>query len=79
MPLIGLKDLLTPKYWTAFLMHARFETLQLHAGHSPDPHSLARAVPIYASSSFVFKVRSTPASLNPIACPQPTYPSSDAA
>lgn len=24
-------------------------------GHDPDPHSLARAVPIYASSSFVFR------------------------
>ncbi|RIB19629.1 O-acetylhomoserine/O-acetylserine sulfhydrylase [Gigaspora rosea] len=33
----------------------RFETLQLHAGHAPDPATLARAVPIYASSSFVFK------------------------
>ncbi|EWM23757.1 o-acetylhomoserine o-acetylserine sulfhydrylase [Nannochloropsis gaditana] len=33
----------------------RFETLQVHAGQSPDPHSLSRAVPIYASSSFVFR------------------------
>ncbi|KAF0456981.1 O-acetylhomoserine/O-acetylserine sulfhydrylase [Gigaspora margarita] len=33
----------------------RFETLQLHAGQAPDPATLARAVPIYASSSFVFK------------------------
>ncbi|CAG8642911.1 4594_t:CDS:2, partial [Cetraspora pellucida] len=32
-----------------------FETLQLHAGYTPDPTTLARAVPIYASSSFVFK------------------------
>ena len=31
-----------------------FETLQLHAGHSPDPSTNARAVPIYASTSFVF-------------------------
>ncbi|KAI8380353.1 Cys/Met metabolism PLP-dependent enzyme-domain-containing protein [Blakeslea trispora] len=31
-----------------------FDTLQLHAGHSPDPTTNARAVPIYASSSFVF-------------------------
>ncbi|CAG8722037.1 11348_t:CDS:2, partial [Racocetra persica] len=33
----------------------RFETLQLHAGHTPDPVTRARAVPIYASASFVFK------------------------
>jgi O-acetylhomoserine (thiol)-lyase len=32
----------------------RFETLQLHAGHTPDSHSHARAVPIYASTSFTF-------------------------
>ncbi|KIK19454.1 hypothetical protein PISMIDRAFT_30260 [Pisolithus microcarpus 441] len=32
----------------------RFETLQLHAGQSPDPTTKARAVPIYASTSFVF-------------------------
>lgn len=33
----------------------RFETLQVHAGHSPDSETGARAPPIYASSSFVFK------------------------
>lgn len=27
----------------------------MHAGHVPDEASLARAVPIYASSSFVFR------------------------
>lgn len=33
----------------------RFETLQLHAGQeSPDPATGARAVPIYATSSYVF-------------------------
>lgn len=33
----------------------KFETLQLHVGQeSPDPATGARAVPIYASSSFVF-------------------------
>lgn len=31
-----------------------FETLQLHAGQIPDPATNARAVPIYATSSFVF-------------------------
>ncbi|OHB25248.1 MAG: O-acetylhomoserine aminocarboxypropyltransferase [Desulfuromonadaceae bacterium GWB2_53_15] len=31
------------------------ETLLLHAGHTPDPASLSRAVPIYQTSSYVFK------------------------
>ncbi|KAF2755597.1 hypothetical protein EJ05DRAFT_503056 [Pseudovirgaria hyperparasitica] len=31
-----------------------FETLQLHAGHSPDTATNSRAVPIYATTSFVF-------------------------
>ncbi|KAI8639447.1 Cys/Met metabolism PLP-dependent enzyme-domain-containing protein [Parasitella parasitica] len=31
-----------------------FDTLQLHAGQSPDPTTNARAVPIYATTSFVF-------------------------
>ena len=30
-------------------------TLALHAGQQPDPATLARAVPIYATSSYVFK------------------------
>lgn len=33
----------------------KFETLQLHAGHSPDIAVRARAVPIYQTTSFVFK------------------------
>jgi O-acetylhomoserine (thiol)-lyase len=33
----------------------RFETLALHAGQEPDPTTLARAVPIYRSSSYVFR------------------------
>ena len=32
-----------------------FETLQLHAGQQPDPVTGARAVPIYQTSSYVFK------------------------
>ncbi|CAP70629.1 uncharacterized protein PODANS_3_6930 [Podospora anserina S mat+] len=32
----------------------RFETLQLHAGQEPDPATNSRAVPIYATSSYVF-------------------------
>jgi|SRR6266498_1439811 len=33
----------------------RFETLQLHAGQQPDPVTHARAVPIYATTSYTFK------------------------
>jgi O-acetylhomoserine (thiol)-lyase len=34
----------------------KFETLQIHAGQwAPDPATLARAVPIYQTSSFVFE------------------------
>ncbi len=33
----------------------RFETLQLHAGQQPDPTTGSRAVPIYQTTSFVFK------------------------
>ncbi|KAK4580510.1 Homocysteine/cysteine synthase [Recurvomyces mirabilis] len=32
----------------------KFETLQLHAGQEPDPTTKSRAVPIYATTSFVF-------------------------
>ncbi|MDX2007521.1 MAG: PLP-dependent transferase [Meiothermus sp.] len=32
-----------------------FETLQLHAGYSPDPTTGARQVPIYATTSYQFK------------------------
>ncbi|MEJ2545220.1 MAG: O-acetylhomoserine aminocarboxypropyltransferase/cysteine synthase [Calditrichaceae bacterium] len=32
----------------------KFETLQVHAGHTPDAATNARAVPIYQSTSFVF-------------------------
>jgi O-acetylhomoserine/O-acetylserine sulfhydrylase-like pyridoxal-dependent enzyme len=33
----------------------RLATLALHAGQEPDPATAARAVPIYATSSYVFK------------------------
>ena len=37
------------------MSHYKFETLQLHVGQeSPDPASDARAVPIYATTSYVF-------------------------
>ena len=35
-------------------MSQRFETLQLHAGQSPDASTNSRAVPIYQTSSYVF-------------------------
>lgn len=38
------------------MSHYKFETLQLHVGQeNPDPASDARAVPIYATTSYVFK------------------------
>ena len=37
-----------------FFRQPEFDTLQLHAGQVPDPTTNARAVPIYASTSFVF-------------------------
>ena len=35
--------------------YRRFDTLALHAGQEPDPATLARAVPVYRTSSYVFK------------------------
>jgi len=37
-----------------FYRQPEFDTLQLHGGQVPDPTTNARAVPIYASTSFVF-------------------------
>ncbi|MEI6073358.1 MAG: PLP-dependent transferase, partial [Verrucomicrobiae bacterium] len=36
-------------------MSHRFETLTLHAGQVPDPTTGSRAVPIYQTTSYVFK------------------------
>jgi O-acetylhomoserine (thiol)-lyase len=33
----------------------KFETLQVHAGHHPDKETFSRAVPLYQTSSYVFK------------------------
>lgn len=33
----------------------KYETLQVHAGHKPDSDTLSRAVPLYQTSSYVFK------------------------
>src|SRR5436189_4896081 len=41
----------------------QFDTLSLHAGHRPDPVTGARAVPIYQTSSFVFRDSDTAAAL----------------
>ncbi len=35
--------------------HYKFETLALHAGHSVDQETLSRAVPVYRTSSYLFK------------------------
>ena len=40
-----------------------FETLTLHAGQVPDPTTLSRAVPLYQTSSYVFKSSEHAASL----------------
>src|SRR5579862_7318797 len=37
------------------MSNLRFETLQLHAGQEADPTTGSRAVPIYQTTSFVFK------------------------
>ncbi len=36
-------------------INANFETLQIHAGQQPDKETLSRAVPLYQTSSYVFK------------------------
>ncbi|CAG7850603.1 Homocysteine synthase {ECO:0000303/PubMed:9506902} {ECO:0000269/PubMed:6381643, ECO:0000269/Ref.5}; AltName: Full=O-acetylhomoserine sulfhydrylase {ECO:0000303/Ref.5}; Short=OAH SHL {ECO:0000303/PubMed:8249501}; Short=OAH sulfhydrylase {ECO:0000303/Ref.5} [Serendipita indica DSM 11827] len=46
-----------------FYKAPEFDTLQLHAGQTPDPATNARAVPIYASTSFVFNDSEHAASL----------------
>ncbi len=33
----------------------RFETLQIHAGHIPDTDTLSRAVPVYQTTSYLFR------------------------
>src|SRR4051812_1930369 len=43
--------------------YPRFDTLALHAGQSPDPATGSRAVPIYATTSYVFRDTEHAASL----------------
>ena len=49
-PLVGVTFLL----YLPCLRTPEFETLQLHAGQEIDPTTNARAVPIYASTSYAF-------------------------
>ncbi|MDA8411387.1 MAG: O-acetylhomoserine aminocarboxypropyltransferase/cysteine synthase [Treponema sp.] len=35
--------------------HTSFDTIAVQAGHSPDPTTLSRGVPVYRTSSFTFK------------------------
>jgi O-acetylhomoserine (thiol)-lyase len=50
-----------------------FDTLTLHAGHTPDSATLARAVPIYQTSSYVFKSSEHAANLFALAEPGNIY------
>jgi O-acetylhomoserine (thiol)-lyase len=34
---------------------SKFETLQVHPGHEPDSDTLSRAVPIYQTTSYIFR------------------------
>ena len=43
--------------------YPRFDTLSLHAGQAPDPTTGSRAVPIYSTTSYVFKDTDQAASL----------------
>lgn len=36
-------------------MEYKFETLQVHAGYSPEPGTGARAVPIYQTTAYQFE------------------------
>src|SRR5436853_7905112 len=48
---------------TASARQMGFATRSLHAGHTPDKASLARAVPIYQTTSYVFEDSNHAASL----------------
>ncbi len=51
----------------------RFETLQLHAGHQPDSETLSRAVPLYQTTSYVFRNTQHAANLFSLAEPGNIY------
>ncbi len=51
----------------------KFETLQLHAGHKPDKETLSRAVPLYQTTSYVFRNTQHAANLFSLAEPGNIY------
>ncbi len=51
----------------------KFETLQIHAGHHPDSDTYSRAVPIYQTTSYVFKNAQHAADLFSLAEPGNIY------
>lgn len=51
----------------------KFETLQIHAGHHPDRETLSRAVPLYQTSSYIFKNAKHAAALFDLAEPGNIY------
>ncbi len=51
----------------------KFETLQVHAGHTPDKETLSRAVPLYQTSSYVFRDARHAADLFDLAVPGNIY------
>jgi O-acetylhomoserine/O-acetylserine sulfhydrylase len=53
--------------------NSKFETLQVHAGHHPDKETLSRAVPLYQTSSYVFKNAKHAADLFDLAEPGNIY------
>jgi O-acetylhomoserine (thiol)-lyase len=52
---------------------SKFETLQVHAGHQPDNETLSRAVPLYQTSSYVFRSAKHAADLFDLAEPGNIY------
>jgi O-acetylhomoserine (thiol)-lyase len=53
--------------------NSKFETLQVHAGHKPDKETLSRAVPLYQTSSYVFRNAKHAADLFDLAEPGNIY------
>ena len=54
-------------------MSMRFETLAVHGGQHPDPVTLSRGVPVYRTSSYVFKSAEHAANLFGLAEPGNVY------
>jgi O-acetylhomoserine (thiol)-lyase len=52
---LGGKEINSQKLNIMTTQNSKFETLQVHAGHHPDKETLSRAVPLYQTSSYVFK------------------------